>query len=267
MLHVRMNDNPTPLQLYERLIWDGITLGRFLGIAFREERPLVAVDAAGAVPYASGLPSLDMLGLTDAHIARLRSANVGRGVLGHELGDGAYVLSRKPDFVTFCLPAGNVEPCFRSEREMAASPVFQRDYRLVWFWAEGVTGAVWTRIEGGRVGIVRSSDTVHIPGFLLATTDSARAVLDAAGKPVALLEGGKGVIRDVYVPPGTWEISLQTAGSPSLQLTASDSVAGVETRSGVLHLVSKGTVRSFHVVGRGRLYGITLKRTEPSGMY
>jgi hypothetical protein len=53
-------------------VWefDGLAIGTVLGQAFGENRPLAAVDAAGAMPYASRLPSLDMLGLCDAAIAR-----------------------------------------------------------------------------------------------------------------------------------------------------------------------------------------------------
>ena len=79
-------------------------VGRLLGTAFAAEQPLLAVDAAGSVPYFSRLPALDMLGLSDRYLAHHRPADFGSGVLGHELGDGAYVLSREPDLVLFCHP-------------------------------------------------------------------------------------------------------------------------------------------------------------------
>ena len=42
-----------------------------------------------------------MLGLTDAHLAREKDETYGSGFIGHELGDGRYVLGREPDLVIF----------------------------------------------------------------------------------------------------------------------------------------------------------------------
>lgn len=56
----------------------------------------IAVDAAGLIPYYSGLPTIDMYGLTDAHIAHLELASPGAGIVAHEKFDPAYVLSRQP---------------------------------------------------------------------------------------------------------------------------------------------------------------------------
>jgi hypothetical protein len=71
-----------------------VTLGKFL----HEERPgrLLAIDAAGKVPFFSGLRTVDMLGLNDRYIAHIhtRQAHV-----GHDKYDADYVLSRKPDLI------------------------------------------------------------------------------------------------------------------------------------------------------------------------
>ena len=58
----------------------------------------VACVPIGAVSYYSGLPVIDMLGLTDKHIARAPLAT-GDGWVGHEKRDGKYVLSRQPTFL------------------------------------------------------------------------------------------------------------------------------------------------------------------------
>jgi hypothetical protein len=106
--------------------------GRRVGEWLRAAMPpgtLVATNAAGALPYFSGLPVVDMLGLTDRHIAR-RPADR-RQWIGHEKGDGAYVLARRPDLIVFGGPEGSVEPwSFPSDREIAAAPEFGRDYEL-----------------------------------------------------------------------------------------------------------------------------------------
>ncbi len=55
---------------------------------------LVAVHAAGAIPYLTGFPTLDTVGLTDRHIARRpRDPSV---LAGHQRGDPDYVLGRRP---------------------------------------------------------------------------------------------------------------------------------------------------------------------------
>jgi hypothetical protein len=57
---------------------------------------VLATDAAGKMPYVSGLPTIDMLGLTDAHIARRPAAGFR---VGHNKSDVDYVLGRRPDLV------------------------------------------------------------------------------------------------------------------------------------------------------------------------
>ncbi len=60
---------------------------------------LLAVHAAGILPYYAGLPTLDMWGLNDAHIARAEVDDLGEGIAGHERHDYAYVLSREPAII------------------------------------------------------------------------------------------------------------------------------------------------------------------------
>lgn len=59
----------------------------------------IALNAIGAIPFYTGFYTVDMLGLTDKHIARTAAIDPGRGLAGHEKGDGRYVLSRKPDII------------------------------------------------------------------------------------------------------------------------------------------------------------------------
>ena len=60
---------------------------------------LIAVHAAGVLPFYAGRPTLDMWGLNDAHIARAEVDDFGKGTAGHERHDYDYVLSRKPDLI------------------------------------------------------------------------------------------------------------------------------------------------------------------------
>jgi len=79
------------LDRYDR--W--VTLGRHLAQE-RYAGRLLAVDAAGKVPFYSGLRAVDMLGLNDEHIAHLPA---GFFEAGHNKYDADYVLSRRPDLI------------------------------------------------------------------------------------------------------------------------------------------------------------------------
>jgi arabinofuranosyltransferase len=79
------------LDRYDR--W--VTLGRHLA-QDRYAGRLLAVDAAGKIPFYSGLPVVDMLGLNDEHIAHLPARFF---EAGHNKYDPDYVLSRRPDLL------------------------------------------------------------------------------------------------------------------------------------------------------------------------
>jgi hypothetical protein len=57
---------------------------------------------------------------------------IGKGAAGHEKGGGAYVWSRKPDFVMFPgYPISNRLPGTKTGRELFAIPGFQQTYRSI----------------------------------------------------------------------------------------------------------------------------------------
>lgn len=74
------------------------TMGRWLK-ANVPSGTLIAVDAAGQVPYFSELPAIDMFGINDLHIGRLSVPTLGEGTPGHEKFDLAYVITRAPQYV------------------------------------------------------------------------------------------------------------------------------------------------------------------------
>ncbi|MBN1826182.1 MAG: hypothetical protein JW958_07945 [Candidatus Eisenbacteria bacterium] len=112
-------------------------IGRWLA-ANADPEATIAVTTAGAIPYSSGLKTIDMLGITDRHIARRRMPEMGKGYAGHEKHDMGYVLDRRPDYIlhyTFLLP----EPVFttgqfrtpwnRGLEELLTDERFDREYR------------------------------------------------------------------------------------------------------------------------------------------
>lgn len=100
---------------------------------------LVAVNHAGAVPYYTGMPAVDMTGLADAHIAR----EVKGGL--HQKFDPAYVVARRPGVVVL---NARVEPgkdgvwyhegYWDGETALVRYPPFLEHYRPVpryWKWS------------------------------------------------------------------------------------------------------------------------------------
>lgn len=186
--------------------WEGQAVGLTLREAFSREQPLHAVSAAGCLPYFSGLPSLDILGLNDKHIAR--QPPWPHLPLSHDHGDGKYVLERKPDLVTFGLPRGG-RPIFKSGDEMAADPSFARDYVKVRFQTLeplSLFSESFVRLRG-RVGI-RPSERggLLVPTYLFS---GATAVpLPDAGMGALLKERSVATLTLDSLPPGTWSAHL-----------------------------------------------------------
>jgi len=208
----------------ERWEWDGEVIGRLLARGFAAERPLVAADPAGCIPYFSRLPSLDLLGLNDRYLATHPPASFGRGFLGHELGDGPYVLRRAPDVVVLCTPRGSAEGCFRSGRELLELPAFRRDYALVTFEGRAprtVRSRLWVR-RGGRIGVRAWAERVELPGFLLAAHTGV-ATLDDAGRMGVELAAGAGARwrppEAAAIAPG-WRVEVEATGAVEVAVTA-----------------------------------------------
>ncbi len=117
-----------------RLTLVGQTLRRVLPPTTR-----ISLNPVGAVPYYSRLYTIDMLGLTDEHIAHTDVAMQASGYAGHEKGDGDYILDRAPEVILL----GNVQVARKgpvnlqrihwpllgiSEHEIGRSPRTQRLY-------------------------------------------------------------------------------------------------------------------------------------------
>ena len=152
----------------ERWEWDGQVLGTLLRAAFGPRQPLLATDLAGCIPYFSGLPTIDMLGLNDRWLTR-PPADFGTGQIGHELGDGTYVLDRQPDLVGFTEVMGAL-PRFRVGREIMRDGRFFSSFQPVRFEGDDprrFAWLLWVRREGGRIGIRRVEHRVTVPAFFL----------------------------------------------------------------------------------------------------
>ncbi|MFO0632812.1 MAG: hypothetical protein U0168_08180 [Nannocystaceae bacterium] len=128
--------------------WEGVTamarfaeVGRAAGTWMREHLPpdtLITVGAAGAVPYASELPTIDAFGLVDPVLASLDPLPLRTGESvrpGHQLfAPPEYIRSRDPDLLCHAGMRGKAPP-----READARPPFRGGY--VWACVQPGPGA------------------------------------------------------------------------------------------------------------------------------
>lgn len=77
-----------------------ITAGKFLGKHYPGST--VALDAAGKIPFYSGLNTIDMLGLNDKHIGKMQ-ITTNSFFVGHNKFDPQYVLAKKPALIAACM--------------------------------------------------------------------------------------------------------------------------------------------------------------------
>jgi hypothetical protein len=114
----------------------GTIVGKYIANAW-PKGSLVALNTAGSTPYHAGQHRyIDMLGLNDPVISRRRIEKIDlpwQRRPGHLKGDGAYVLSRNPDFVIIGPAEGSPvsKPWFLSDLELSRAEGFQRKYALV----------------------------------------------------------------------------------------------------------------------------------------
>jgi hypothetical protein len=227
--------------------WSGKVVGAALARAFPGERPLLAVDAAGAVPFYSRLPALDMLGLCDRTVARtpyrewlhdVRARGEVQLPPGHLRGNGAYVMERRPDLMMFGPPPGRPVPLFVSALEFESDPRFLRGYRCALLdlgeheiappHRESVVASLWVRLDG-RAGVRADGERIEIPAWLFGAYTMPRPLMmkwlppppDSAEGAAVVAERGKAwqwyqerSAVAVPGPAGTLELELRgsTAG-------------------------------------------------------
>jgi arabinofuranosyltransferase len=201
----------------ERWEWDGEVIGRLFAVAFGEARPLLAVEAAGCLPYFSNLPSLDLLGLNDRYLARKGSDQLGRGRIGHELGDAQYVLERRPDLMILHAVEGSPRLTGPTGSGLREDRRFRQWYQLVRFRGtepHRVSSYVWVLRDSPKIGIRREPGRIVVPGMFLSDGERLEARLDGDRKlGVLLLEGDVAVVR-LPLPAGEWSVTAEASGDP-----------------------------------------------------
>jgi len=202
------------LALLERWEWSGKEVGSLLKRAFEKQQPLIAVTAAGSLPFWSELPALDMLGLNDYYLPRHPPKDMGEGFMGHELGDGRYVLDSKPDIIIFHV-GSNMDMISRSGREMQKTSEFYQSYTPVKVW--GMVpykhiATLWVRRYSDKIGIHRTPREIDVPGYLLNANPDTVAYLNERGELVVAVAAGQPAGLDIAdLAPGDWQCEVSTA--------------------------------------------------------
>jgi hypothetical protein len=226
-LLVLTSDIFSPLETWER---EGKEVGIFLQTAFRAKQPLLVSDAAGVVPYFAHMEVLDPLGLNDYHIARHPMADRGRGWVGHELGDGKYVLDHKPDLLL--LANFQSDALFNADKQLLADPRFATYYQLIHIDAgppDPIRAGIYIRRIDGRLGIQSSGDQETVPAYL-ATIENANSVRLIDGQAqLVIAPHGSAQFSAIPLESGSWKSTLDGAGAAQLTVHSSPADAACAT--------------------------------------
>ncbi|WP_347219454.1 hypothetical protein [Chryseobacterium sp.] len=210
----------------ERWEFRGMKLGETLKNTFPNPT-LVAVTAAGCIPYSSELPIVDMLGLNDYYIPRHPPKNFGNGSLAHELGDANYVLKRNPDIIIFHIGS---ELNFNIGNQLKTNPVFNNNYIKVKTKEKDEEYLLFFNKYGKNTGIKNHGKQLMIPGYLFQTSsdkDSSGSIF-SNNKLIKTMNKGVSYTLSVdNLSSGNWKI----AGSEGKN---ADFNASIDTKNGQL---------------------------------
>jgi hypothetical protein len=151
----------------------GTIVGKYIASAW-PEGSLVALNTAGSTPYYAGRHRfIDMLGLNDSHIAKRKIDTIQLDwqlAPGHLKGDGAYVLSRNPDYIIAGPASGTAvtfmsmsQQWFLSDIELAQDKRFLNNYELYYIQLDNSGtpaipgGPILFKAQGGPVLVKRDA--------------------------------------------------------------------------------------------------------------
>lgn len=209
---------------------EGESLGLFLHQAFGDRQPLLSSDAAGVVPFYAELPVLDPLGLNDYHIAHEASRDRGHGWVGHELGDGKYILDRKPDLLLFSSFEGD-GPLFPADQQIVDDPRFARFYQEVRFdtpQPNSIRSLLYLRRIDGKLGVQQQDGKVIVPAYL-EKTDLANSIHLADGQATLTIPAhGQATYQNIPAAAGVWIARIQGPQTTAVRLSTDPATAGVD---------------------------------------
>lgn len=187
----------------ERWEFRGMKLGETLKTTF-PKNTIIAVTAAGCIPYSSELPTIDMLGLNDYYTPRHPPKNFGSGMLAHELGDANYVLGRNPDVIIYHMGA---VPRFNVGDQMKINPVFIDNYVEVLARQSNDEHILYFNKYGKNTGTIKTGNVIKIPAYLMSSVSDNECIFKDK-KLLKLLKKDKIYVLSLKNPAAEqWEIS------------------------------------------------------------
>lgn len=191
----------------------GEVLTKDLLMAFgqRDQQPYVSSDSVGIIPYYTGWKLLCSLGLTDKWLARHPPKDpVYKENPGHQLGNGAYVLSREPDLIHLGGFLGRrYGSVYQTGFELQQNEQFHLSYRFVEFSrSDGPIIRIWARFESSAVGVIRSQNQIEVPAYLLDGQGTERLVL-SDGLWMPMPAGSSVIARGLRFPAGEWSVYMR----------------------------------------------------------
>lgn len=193
--------------IYERWEFRGMKLGETLKSTF-PENTLIAVTAAGCIPYSSELPTIDMLGLNDYYTPRHPPKNFGTGMLAHELGDANYVLGRNPDVIIYHMGA---VPRFNVGDQMKTNPVFIDNYVEVLARQSNDEHILYFNKYGKSTGIIEKGNAIKIPAYLMSSISDKESIFKNKKLLKHFQKGKKYTLSLRNSNAEKWELSTSTA--------------------------------------------------------
>lgn len=194
----------------ERWEFHGMQLGKELKQSF-PNKTLIAVTAAGCIPYASQLPSIDMLGLNDYYIPRHPPANFGNGSLAHELGDADYTMKRNPDIVIFYTGTPISYGDFNITSQLKKNNTFTENYVEVNAKTRETEHYIYINKYGENAGIKMNNNELRIPGYLFSNKkDSSSSFYN-----------NNGLVKNI-LPTIVYEVSLKNTSEKKWEIKETD---------------------------------------------
>ena len=213
-IQTQFKDNQNAVN--ERWEFRGMKLGERLKVTF-PDKTLIAVTAAGCIPYSSELPAIDMLGLNDYYIPRHPPADFGTGPLAHELGDARYVMSRHPDIIIFNTGAPLL---FNIGDQLKANKTFNSDYIKLLATERGAEYIMFLNKYGKHAGIKMTENELKIPGYLFTHPKDTTSAFIGQKLLRAVYTGSTYVISLRHIPDKKWKVkSIESSKNVKFQTT------------------------------------------------
>jgi arabinofuranosyltransferase len=102
-----------------------LTCARVLAVTAPDDS--IASGGVGLIKYCTDRRVIDILGLTDKHIAHQEIASIGSGFAGHEKYDSHYVLAQWPKYIVLPIDDGH-RRAIAPVRDLWQQPLFKRWY-------------------------------------------------------------------------------------------------------------------------------------------